>query len=73
MRLIPRWLTTVAWPGAACLLTAAVFTVSLANGGPWIALGVAGFIVWLVFVVTASISLLRRRHIPSAADGPSPA
>jgi hypothetical protein len=73
MRLIPGWLTTAAWPGAACLLITAVFTVALANGGPWIALGLAGFIVWLVFVVTASISLLRGREVPTAADGPRPA
>ena len=45
----------------SCLLTAAVFTVALTNGGPWVAVGLAGFIVWLVFVGTASISLLRRR------------
>jgi hypothetical protein len=62
--LIPAWLAVAALPGAACLLTAAVFTVALANGGPWLALGLAGFIVWLVFVITASIALLRRRQTP---------
>jgi hypothetical protein len=64
MPLIPAWLTVAAWPGAACLLTAAVFTVALANGGPWVAVGLAGFVVWLVFVATASVSLLRGRPIP---------
>lgn len=64
VRLIPAWLTVAAWPGAACLLTAAVFTVALANGGPWGAVGLAGFIIWLVFVITASVSLLRNRPIP---------
>jgi hypothetical protein len=63
MRLIPAWVTVVAWPGAACLLIAAVFTVALANGGPWVAVGLAGFVVWLVFVITASVSLLRGRLI----------
>lgn len=63
MRLIPAWLTVAAWPGAACLLTAAVFTVALANGGPWGAVGLAGFIIWLLFVITASVSLLRDRPI----------
>jgi hypothetical protein len=62
--LIPAWLTVAVWPGAACLLIAAVFTVALTNGGPWVAVGLAGFIVWLVFVVTASVSLLRGRQIP---------
>ena len=64
MRLIPAWLTVAAWPAAACLLIAAVFTVALTNGGPWVAVGLAGFIVWLVFVITASVSLLRDRPIP---------
>lgn len=63
MRLIPAWVAVAALPGAACLLIAAVFTVALANGGPWVVLGLAGFIVWIVFVVTASVSLLRRRQI----------
>jgi hypothetical protein len=64
MRLIPARLAVAAWPGAACLLIAAVFTVALANGGPWGAVGLAGFIIWLVFVITASVSLLRDRPIP---------
>ena len=64
MRLIPSWLALTAWPGAACLLIAAVFTVALADGGPWLAVGLAGFIVWVVFVITASVSLLRGRQIP---------
>jgi hypothetical protein len=63
--LIPAWLAVAALPGAACLLTAAVFTVALANGGAWVlALGLAGFLVWLAFAVTASISLLRQRQTP---------
>ena len=64
MRLIPSWLALTAWPGAACLLTASTFTVALANGGPWLAPALAGFIVWVVFVITASVSLLRGRQIP---------
>ena len=62
--LIPAWLAIAALPGAACLLTAAVFTVALADGGPWLALGLAGFVVWVVFAITASVSLLRGRQIP---------
>ena len=62
--LIPAWIAVAALPGAACLLTAATFTVALANGGPWLAPALAGFIVWVVFVITASVSLLRGRQIP---------
>jgi hypothetical protein len=64
MSLIPAWFKVAAWPAAACLLTASVFAVALANGGPWIAVGLAGFAAWIVFVITASISLLRARPIP---------
>ena len=61
--LIPAGLKFATLPGAACLFIAAVFTVAIANGGPWIALGLIGFVVWLVFVVMTSVSLLRRRQI----------
>ncbi len=67
MRLIPSWLALAARPGAACLLTASAFSVALVNGGPWIAVGAVGFVVWLVFVVVASISLLRGRPVPETA------
>ena len=62
--LIPAWLGTAAVPGAGCLLIASVFTVALTNGGPWLVLGLVGFVVWLVFVVATSISLLRTPQIP---------
>jgi hypothetical protein len=61
--LIPAWMTTAALVGAACLFVAAVFTVALTNGGPWLAVALVGFAVWIVFVVTASVSLLRWRQI----------
>jgi hypothetical protein len=64
MSLIPAWFRVAAWPAAACLLTASVFTVALANGGPWVAVALAGFALWLVFVITASVRLLRGRLIP---------
>lgn len=64
VQLVPRWLTIAAWPASACLLVAATFTVALTNGGPWIAVGLIGFVVWLIFVITASLSLLRSRPIP---------
>ena len=63
MTLIPAWFRVAAWPAAACLFTASVFTVALANGGPWVAVGLAGFAAWLVFVITASVRLLRGRLI----------
>lgn len=61
--LIPRWLAKLALPGAACLFVASVFTVAMAEGAPWLALGLVGFVVWGVFVVMASISLLRASRL----------
>jgi len=57
-------LSYAVWSAAACLLTTAAFTVALANGGPWVAVGLAGFAVWIVFVITASVRMLRGRLIP---------
>jgi hypothetical protein len=62
LRLIPSWMAAAAFPGAACLFVAAVFTVALTNGGPWLAVGLIGFVIWLVFVVTAAVALLGGRH-----------
>jgi hypothetical protein len=59
--LIPAWIAVAALPAGACLLTASVFTVALTNGGPWLALALVGFIVWIAFIVAASISLLRHQ------------
>jgi hypothetical protein len=53
--------------GAGGLIFAAVFAVALVNGGPWLYVGLAGFIVWLVFVAIASISLIRGRQIGHTA------
>jgi len=61
--LISAGMAAFAVLGAACLVVAAVFTVALTNGGPWVAVGLIGFVVWLVFVVTASVALLRGRGI----------
>lgn len=58
--LIPGWTAAISLPGAACLLVASMFTVAIADGGPWIALALIGFVVWAIFVVVASISLMRR-------------
>jgi hypothetical protein len=62
--LMPAWLGAAVLPGAAFLLIASVFTVALTNGGPWLAIGLFGFVFWLAFMVATSISLLRTRQIP---------
>ncbi len=63
--LIKNWIAVVALPGAACLFTAAIFSVAIANGGSW-KFALVGFIIWGVFVVFCSISLLH--HQPEEID-----
>lgn len=58
-QLLPKWVAVLAWPGALCLITSSVFTTALVNGGPWLFVGLVGFVVWLVFLVVASVSMLR--------------
>jgi hypothetical protein len=62
--LIPGWLNAAALPAAGCSLVAAVFAVAITNGGAWFALGLVGFVTWLVFMITASTSLLRKPQLP---------
>jgi hypothetical protein len=65
--LVRRWISVAAVPGAACLFTAAIFSVSIVNGGPW-QFALVGFVMWGIFVVLCSITLLRRR--PQEIDLP---
>lgn len=67
--LVPRWLVRLAVPGAACLLVASVFTVALAEGAPWIALGLVGLVVWGVFLVVAGGALLLDHSFPRQERG----
>ena len=62
--LMPERLGVAVLPGAACLFLASTFTVALVNGGPWLGVALVGFLLWLVFGVVTSISLLRTPQIP---------
>ena len=62
--LMPGWLGAAVLPGAAFLLVTSVFTVALSDGGPWLGVGLVGFLFWLVFMIATSISLLRTPQIP---------
>jgi hypothetical protein len=59
--LIPRWLALLALPGSACLFAAAVGTVAIAEGARWIYLGYAGFAIWAIFLIVASLTLVGLR------------
>jgi hypothetical protein len=58
--LIPAWLGVAAIPGAACLLVAAMLAVAVAEGSAWMFLGLAGFLVWALFVLASGVALARR-------------
>ncbi|HET9840593.1 MAG TPA: hypothetical protein VFQ01_01185 [Nocardioides sp.] len=56
----PRWLSVLAVPGAACLWAASLFAIAIAEGAAWLFLGLAGFLVWALFVLMTSLALTRR-------------
>jgi len=70
--LLPDWYGPIALAGAACLFVAAVFTVSIVDGGAWLYLAFVGFLVWAVFLVITGIALITGRSAaPTPAPGPS--
>ena len=58
-RLIPRWLGRASLVGGPLLIAGGMGSLAIAQGSHWLLVGLVGFVVWLVFVVTASIGLLR--------------
>jgi hypothetical protein len=54
-----RWQPAVL-VGAALLVVASATTPAILEGGPTFFVGVAGFVVWVVFVIRTSVALLRR-------------
>ena len=51
-----RW-KTAGLVGGALLLAAAATTPAIIDAGPTMLLGLLGFLVWVVFVVRASVAL----------------
>ncbi len=60
-QLVPRWTSLLGFAGVIALVAAGALVVSTVDGGPGIYAQLIGFIAWLVFLVTASIRLLRGR------------
>ena len=57
-----RW--AVAGPmGAALLVGSAMTTPAVVDGSPTFFVGVAGFAVWVAFVIRTAVALLRSRDI----------
>ena len=62
---LPQWWMRLGLCGGVLLLFASATTPAIIDGAPTFFVGVAGFLVWLAFVVRNSVSLLRDR---AAAD-----
>jgi len=57
--LIPRWLSILTVVGAALLMLAAAPAVAQVHGSPLLALGLLGFLCWLLFLAVVSVRLLK--------------
>lgn len=58
--LVPRWTAVLALVGTGLLLVAGLLAAPTVDGGPGLFLQLGGFVTWLVFLVAASVRLLRR-------------
>jgi hypothetical protein len=60
-RLIPTWMGPVTTIGGGLLIASALPAVAVVEGSPWMAVGLLGFLIWMVFLAFAGIALLRRQ------------
>lgn len=56
---VARWVAAVGGVGAACLVGSGMLAVSTITGGPGIWLQLVGFACWVVWLLAASVKLLR--------------
>jgi hypothetical protein len=63
---VPRWTAAVGFLGVGLLGGAGAAIVSTVDGGPGIFLQLGGFVTWVVWLLTASIGLLRSQSVTSA-------
>ncbi len=55
----PRWIAWTSTLGAVLLVVPAMLALAVIDGGPWTAFALAGFLLWVVFVVVASAGMWR--------------
>jgi len=60
--IVPGWMRWVSLAGALALAVSALPIVAEVHGSKLLALGLAGFLCWLIFLAVAGISLLRMPH-----------
>ncbi len=58
---VPRWAAGVGVAGALSLAASGLLVVPTVTGGPGIFFQLAGFLAWVVFLITASVRMLRGR------------
>jgi len=58
--LVPGWWRGLGAAGAGALLVGAATAPAIVDGSRTMAIGAAGFVVWVGFVVSAAVGLLRR-------------
>ena len=61
----PRWFRLLGPAGAILMIVSAANGVSIAEGSPIVFVGLIGFLIWLLFVVTTGVGMIRR-DLPSA-------
>ena len=61
----PSWFRIAGPAGALLLLIAAANGVAIAAGGAVVALGLLGFLTWLLFVVTTALRMIRESAVTS--------
>lgn len=61
-QLVPNWWKAAGLIGGLALLGASAGAPSIVDAGPAVFVGLLGFLVWVAFVASASIALLRRAH-----------
>jgi hypothetical protein len=67
---LPGWWKRLSLAGGLLLLSAAATAPAIIDGGPTIWIGLAGFAVWLGFVVSESVVLLRgKRELTASRVG----
>lgn len=57
--LVPRWTAYLGLVGAVCVIGGGMLVVGTLDGGPGIWLQLTGFATWLIWLVTASVRLIR--------------
>ena len=70
--LIRRWHATVGLVGAVAMTIAAVMSPWAADGGPLAMIGFAGFIMWLVWIITYGVRLVRTGNQPGQVSTAEP-